>query len=359
MKLTEKKLRSLRPREKPYKVFDGGGLFILVTARGSKLWRYKFRFGGREQLLALGKYPDLSLTEVRRCHLKARGLLSQGINPAKEKRRAKQSICQAVQNTLEKLVTEWIELHSKRVVPDRGRALLRALERHCLPFLGQHTIQSLNAPLLLEWLHHLESKAGNATVGLCRSALKMVLDLAVARGLIEANPLVHRGIFRQLRPHRIRHHPAPDRPEAVASVLRAIDALPLRWSIQMRCALRLLPLIATRPSEMLHMKWADVDWKNKEWRFTMSKTNTPLIVPLARQSLEILKALQAHTGGEIYAFSARASWESPSNPRAFPRPCPKSPEFCREASSHTAGVRSFRRWDRKNVDFVWNGLKCS
>ena len=325
MKLTEKKIRGLRPQQKPFKTFDGGGLFLLVTPTGSKLWRYKFRFGGRERLLALGKYPDLTLIEARRLHLKARSLLAQGIDPAEEKKRDKEHRRQASQNTLECLSNEWIAIHSKRVVPERARALLRALQRHCLPFLGHRSIQSLKTPMLLEWLQRLEHKTGTATVHLCKSALKMVLDLAVAKGIIELNPLENGRISHQLAPRRICHHPAPERPETVGMILRAIDALPDRWSIQMRAALRLLPLIATRPAEMLHMKWEEVDWENREWRFIASKTNTSMIVPLARQSMAILRELWAHTGNETYVFSGPRSNGKPIDSKGFPTAMSKIP----------------------------------
>lgn len=319
MKLTDKKIRSLSPREKSFKLFDGGGLFIFITPKGSRLWRYKYRFAGRERLLVIGKYPDISLAEARRIHLKARGLLARGLDPAEQKRQDKKSAQAAVRNNLNFLVSEWIVTHSRRVVPERARALKSALTRHCLPYLGHHPLQSLQPPIVLEWLHRLETKVGSATVHLCKSALKMALDFAVARGMLDQNPLDQRGISRQIAPHRVRHHPAPQNPIDVAPILRALDGLPPRWSIQTRCALRLLPLIATRPSEMLHMKWMDVDWEKREWRFTASKTKTPIVVPLSRQAISILRELWARTGKSTHAFANGRTPGKPIHSKWLPR----------------------------------------
>ena len=319
--LTEKLIQRLSPGLKPYKTFIGGGLFLLVTPSGGRLWRYKFRFGGREKQLAIGRWPDISLREAKLLHQEARTLLAKGVDPAAAKRRAKESRRTSGSVSFQRLAAEWLIHHAKRVSPKRLRTLRRTLEKRCLPCLGALEAASLKAPVLLEWLHKLEaSGVGAATVHLCKSTVKMVLDLAVAKGAIDTNPLENRGLSRQLTPMKVRHLPAPEKPEQVGHILKCLEDnnLPASWSPQTKAALRLLPYIATRPAEMLNMRWTDIDWRHREWRYVATKVDAPLIVPLSRQVLNILADLQPITGTYEYVFSSRSRAGRPLNAKGLP-----------------------------------------
>lgn len=308
VKLTAALVKSAEAAEKPFRLYDGNGLFLLVQPNGSKLWRYKFRYGGKEQLLALGQFPAISLAEARSRHAEARAAVLAGRNPCEERREAKRAESVAVLNTVAAIAAHWFESHGRRVTRERARVIESLLHLHCLPYLGSEDVATLRASRLIAWQRDLEKRGvGLSTVASARVVLGMVLDEAIALDLLPANPLRGTAVARSVAPYRATHFPAPDTPDGVREVLKLIRGELPGCSPLVISALRLLPLLAVRPSELCAMRWNDLDREAREWRFTASKTKTPHIVPLARQALDIIERLRPLTSGNEHAFASRTS----------------------------------------------------
>lgn len=300
-KLTDAAIRNAKPKDKPFKLFDGGGLYLEVHPSGGKLWRLKFRFGGTEKRLALGAWPKVPLKEARRKAAEARERLAAGIDPGEAKKAAQR----AAADSFEAIGREWIARHLADKAPGHRDKVVRRLERDVFPYLGARPVAEITAPDILAVLRRIESRGVTETAHRAAQNIGQVLRYAVATGRAAHDPT---GALRgALPPSRPRHMAAPtDEPARVGDILRALDAF--KGGPVVHAALRLLPLLFCRPGELRTMRWADVDIDAAEWRFVTSKTRTEHLVPLARQALDILRDLHPLTGHGGYVFpSARGA----------------------------------------------------
>lgn len=283
--LSDAALRAAKPREKPYKVFDGGGLYIEVQPCGSRLWRLKYRHHGKEKRMALGRWPELSLAEARRRRDEARRLLAIGADPARPQRSSAP--------TFAEVAAEWMARHLANKADAHRISVFRRLHRDILPFLGERPVDAITAPQVLAVARQIEARGAIETAHRALQNIGQVLRYAVATGRAEAD--VTTSLRGALAPVRVRHMAAPaDDPARVGAILRAIDAF--EGGHVVGAALRLLPYLFVRPGELRTMRWADVDLDAAEWRFTASKTRLDHVVPLPRQAVAILAALKPITG---------------------------------------------------------------
>lgn len=299
MALTDTKIRNAKPKEKPYKLTDGDGLFMLINPQGSKWWRFRYRFDGKEKLISFGTYPEVSLSDARDKRTEARRQVAAGINPS-QLRQAKKAAKVNNESTFEVVAREWHKKFTPAWTPGHAKTILSRLEGNVFPWIGALPIIEIKAPDLLMVLRRIESRGALETAHRVRAICGQIFRYAVATGRAERDPAADlRGALPPVKP---KHHAAMTDPEKVAGLLRAIDGY--QGSFVTRCALRLAPLLFVRPGELRQMEWAEIDLEAAEWNIPAEKMKTrqPHLVPLAHQSIEILRELHPLTGAGRYVF---------------------------------------------------------
>jgi len=305
MALTELEVKSAKPEAKARKLADGLGMYLLIQPTGSKLWRLKYRFGGTEKVLALGQYPQIGLKDARAARDEARKLLANGADPGQVKKA--QKVAQSGADTFEAIAREWHAKHVPTWSASNAAKIMRRLEVDVFPWVGSRPINTLTAPDLLTMLRRIEDRGALETAHRALSNTGMIFRYAVATGRTDRNPAADlRGA---LPPTKPTHFGAITEPAQAAGLLRAIDGY--AGSLVTRAALRLAPLIFVRPGELRAAQWEDFDLEAGEWRYIVSKTNTPHIVPLSKQALAILRELHPLTGGGRYLFPGERTRDRP------------------------------------------------
>jgi integrase len=301
--------RHLKPGEKDYKRSDSGGLFMLVTTTGSKLWRYAYNFDAKQKLLALGQYPVISLADARAKRDDAKRFLADGIDPSVERKAERRQARMARSNTFEAVADE---LMDKFKAEGDAPATLKK-KQWLLDFankeFGKRPIAELKAPEILDALRKIEKRGKHETATRVRSTVGAVFRFAVATGRAERDPT---GDLRgALITPTVTHRATIVEPNAVGAMLRAIDGF--EGQTVVRYALRLAPLVFVRPGELRMAEWAEFNLTNAEWRIPAAKMKMrrPHRVPLASQTLTLLRELKEVTGSSKYLFPSVRSWHRP------------------------------------------------
>lgn len=311
-KLTATAIRNAKPRDKTYRMADGGGLYLEIAPTGSKYWRLKYRFAGKEKRLAIGVYgtseDKVSLVAARAARDEAKRQLAQSIDPSATKRLTKQLGEQAAASTFEAVATEWLEqVHQHDVVPAHYQRNKRRLERDAFPIIGKRPISEITPPELLACLRKIESRGHIETAHRVKTLCGQVFRYGISTGRVERDPTPDlRGA---LRPSKAKHYPALTAPAEVAELLRAIDGYGGQPTTI--AALKLAPMVFTRPGELRQAHWADIDLDEATWSFEASKTGQPLIVPLPHQAVTILRELHGLTGRTEFVFPGIRSSKRP------------------------------------------------
>lgn len=304
MSLTDVAIRNSKPGDKPIRLSDGAGLYLLLMPNGSRWWRMDYRFEGTRKTLSMGVYPDITLKDARARRDDARKLVANGIDPSENRKAQKAARADSVANSFEVVAREWFAKFAPSWVESHASRIMQRLERDLFPWLGSRPIAEISAPELLTVLRRIEGRGAIETTHRALQNCGQVFRYAVATGRAERDPS---GDLRgALAPVKETHFAAVTDPKQVGELLRSLDGY--EGSLIVRCALRLAPLVFVRPGELRNAEWTDIDLDAAEWRYMVSKTETPHIVPLARQAVEILQELQPLTGRSRYVFpSARTS----------------------------------------------------
>ena len=313
MALTDVSIRTTKPGAKPAKLFDERGLFLLVTPAGGKWWRLKYRFEGKEKLLALGTYPDVSLKEARERRDAARKLLADGIDPSLNRKAHKAARVMATANSFELVAREWYEQQAGNWVAAHGTRIIRRLERDIFPHIGSRPIADLTAPELLDAIRRIEKRGAVETAHRALSNCGQIFGYAIVTGRAARD--VAADLRGALPPTRAEHLAAVTEPAQAASILRAISEY--QGSPIVSCALRLAPMVFVRPGELRTAEWSHIDLEAAEWRYVVSKTQTPHIVPLSMQAVAVLREIQAHTGAGRYVFPSARTDARPMSDNAI------------------------------------------
>jgi len=296
--LTDTEIRKTKPGNKRRTLTDSGGMYLQIEPTGGKLWRYQYRFEGKRKLLAMGKYPDVSLQEARRRHREAREQLAQGIDPSAMKKAQKAAGAERAANSFEVIAREWFHVWKTDKAESHYKKVIGRLEKDAFPYIGNRPIAEISAPEILTVLRRIENRGVYETARRVKENISQVMRYAIATGRADRDPCPDlRGA---LKPATVKHMPTLTKPEEVAELLQAIDGY--KGGEIVRAALRFAPLVFVRPGELRAAKWADIDFDQAEWRFVTSKTKTKHLVPLARQAIEILKDLHPLTGHGEYVF---------------------------------------------------------
>lgn len=301
MPLTDVEIRNARPRDKTYRLADGAGMYLEVSPAGGKYWRLKYRFAGKEKRLALGVYPEISAKEARGRRDAARRLLLDGIDPGIERKVQKAATVERAANSFEAVAREWFARQSPNWAASHAEKIIARLEKDVFPWLGGRAIAEIKAPEVLSVLRRVEARGAVDTAHRVHQNCGQVLRYAVATGRAERD--VTGDLRGALPAARHTHFASITDPIEVAGLLRALDGFKGTFVVQ--CALRLAPLLFVRPGELRTAKWAQFDLDKALWRYTVSKTRTEHLVPLAGQAVEILRDLQALSGHLQYVFPGR------------------------------------------------------
>jgi len=313
MALTDTAVRNAKPGAKPVRLFDERGLYLEVSPTGGKWWRVKYRLDGKEKRLSLGVYPDVSLKDARDRRDAARRLLADGIDPSENRKAQKSARADRAANSFEVVAREWFAKFSATWATHHGDRIIRRFERDIFPWIGGRPISEVTAPELLTVVRRIESRGALETAHRALGNCGQVFRYAVATGRAQRDPS---GDLRgALPPVKGEHFAATTEPKRVAEILRAMDGY--EGTLTVRCALRLAPLVFVRPGELRKAEWGDIDLDAAEWRYTVTKTNTPHIVPLSRQALEILRELHPLTGRGHYVFPGARSNGRPMSDNAI------------------------------------------
>lgn len=313
LSLTDPKVRTAKSKAKAFKLADEKGLFLYVTPSGSKYWRLKYRYQGKEKLLALGVYPDVSLALARDRRDDARKLLSSDIDPGEHRKVMKTASADRAANSFELVAREWFVKHSSNWVASHADKIIRRLERDVFPWLGAKPVAEITPPDLLMVLRRIESRGAIETAHRAMSNCGQVFRYAVATGRTERDP--SQDLKGALPPVKVKHFAAQTDPKRVGELLRTFDDY--QGTLIVRCALRLAPLLFVRPGELRHALWADIDFEAAQWSYIVTKTNSPHIVPLATQSVAILKELHPLTGNSTFVFPSARSNSRPMSDNAI------------------------------------------
>ncbi len=298
MPLTNTTIHNAKPADRPYKLFDERGLFLLITPAGGKWWRLKYRFDGKEKTLSMGVYPDIGLKDARERRDEARKLLALGTDPSDNRKAVKSVRADRAANSFEVLAREWFDKYSTNWAKTHSDRIIARFERDVFPWIGGRPITEITAPELLATARKIEGRGALETAHRALSTCGQVFRYAVATGRAERDPT---GDLRgALPPYKGGHFAAITDPKRVGQLLREIDGY--QGTFAVNCALRLAPLVFVRPGELRFAQWADIDLDAAEWRYTATKTDTPHIVPLATQAVVILRELHAVTGHGQYLF---------------------------------------------------------
>jgi len=298
MALTDIQVRKAKPAEKPQRLFDGGGLYLEVSPSGGKLWRWKYRVAGKEKRLALGSYPEVSLAEAREKHMAARKTLANGIDPGEQRKLEKLVRSGGSENSFGAIALELLAMRTKKNAKSTAVRNGRIIEKDLNPYIGDRPINEISAVELLAVLRKMEKRGAVETAHRARGIAGMVFRYAIATGRADRNPAVD--LIGALEAPQTKHFASLTEPSAVAPLLRAIWGY--EGSAIVTAALKLSPLLFPRPGELRSARWADIDLDAAEWRYVATKTNTPHIVPLSKQAIEILTELRPLTGRGQYVF---------------------------------------------------------
>jgi integrase len=305
MPLTDISIKAAKPSAKPVKLFDTGGLFLIVTPSGGKWWRLKYRFQGRAKTLSLGTYPLVGLKDAREKRDELRRQLAQGVDPGVVRKAGK--VVQA--NTFELLAEEWRGKFSRAWTPKHSERIAARLRANVFPWLGSKPIRDITAPELLAVARRIEARGALEVAHRVLGYCGQIFRYAVATGRAERDPS---GDLRgALPPVNSKHYASITDTKAIGALLRAIDGY--QGHFVTRCALRLAPLVFVRPGELRAAEWQEFDLDNAEWRIPGSrmKMRTTHIVLLSRQAVAILRELYPLTGRGKYVFPSLRTGERP------------------------------------------------
>ena len=305
--LTATQVKNAKPGDKAYKLSDGGGLYLLVTAKGARYWRFDYRYGGKRKTLALGVYPEVSLKEARDLHATARRSRRQGVDPCAVRKVEKLTRHLAAAESFEAVALEWFN----KVMPEKSDSYRvrtkRILDKDLFPPLGNRPIADITAAELLAALRKIEDRGANDIAHRAKQTAGQVFRYAIATCRAERDLSVD--LKGALKPKRKKkHHAAITDPTEVGRLMVAIEGF--SGTVVVKSALQLSALLFQRPGEIRAMEWSEVDLVEGRWEIPAErmKMGSAHIVPLPTQAVEILTELKKHTGRGRYVFpSARGA----------------------------------------------------
>ncbi|MBM9528857.1 integrase arm-type DNA-binding domain-containing protein [Desulfoprunum benzoelyticum] len=304
--LTAIEVRNAKPKEKPYKLTDGGGLFLYIAPTGRKSWRFRYRFAGSESVMVLGEYPDTGLEAAREKRGDAKKLLKAGKNPTKERKAEKQAIIEAIEqektileNSFEMIAMEWHQHQDARWTPAHSNATLTILQRNIFPTIGALPVEQITPPMVLHILRNVEARGALEIAAKSLQRMNSVFRYAIQTGRATYNPAADmRGV---LRAKKVQHHPMIELDELPA-FLRTLTGGDIH--ITTKLAIQFTILTAARSGEVRGATWNEIDLSRKIWTVPAErmKMRSLHIVPLSEQAMAILNRAKVLYGDKGLVF---------------------------------------------------------
>ncbi len=313
MELTNTAIRRSHPSEKPYKLADGKGLYLLVNPSGSKLWRWKYRHEGKEKLMPFGAYPDVSLADARVRHAEARRLLAAGSDPMAQRKVEKEAVIESQENAFLTIAALWFDHWKVNKSSRHVDATRRRLEANVYVAIGDRPIAQIEPPELVAMVRAIEARGAGDLAKRALETVGQVFRYAIAHGYTRRNPSAEFKPSDVLRPTKKVNLARIDAKE-LPELLRAIEVY--RGKVLTRLAMKLLALTFVRTSELIEARWVEIDFEARRWNIPAErmKMDTPHIGPLARQAIEVLELLRPLTGsGELIFAGDRDPMKPMSN----------------------------------------------
>ena len=299
--LTDTEIKRAKAAEKAYSMGDGGGLYLWVKPTGGKLWRWSYRFEGKEKLMSLGKYPDVSLAQARERHTEARKLLATGVDPMALRKAEKTAEKVAVENSFQSVTAQWLEHWQEGKSPRHVDSVRRRMAADILPCLGARSIAKIEAPELVAMANAIQDRGARDIAKRALETVGQVFRYGIAHGYAKRNPAT------EIRPSDIlksipKTNYARIDAKELPTLLRRIEVY--QGKQVTRLAMKLMATTFVRTTELIEAKWAEFDLENARWDIPAErmKMRTPHIVPLATQALEVLEMLRDLAGDSEWLF---------------------------------------------------------
>lgn len=314
--------KQAKPKDKPYRLSDGGGLYLQVQPDGAKYWRWNYRFGGKQKTAAFGVYPDVPLVEARQRHQAARDALAAGKDPNAERRVRRLTAAISAATTFEAIAREWFARQRSTWVEAHGERIIRRLERDIFPWIGSRPVADITVPEALSVLRKIQERGAIETALRARSEMSQIFRYAIETARAERDPTASFSNGALQKPAH-RSHAAITDPQRFGQLLR--DIAGYAGGPVVRAAFRLAALVWLRPGELRHARWEEFDLDRGVWEIPGPRMKRPKaekiisgghLVPLSRQAVEILRELHALTGRGSYVFPGARSRERPMSENA-------------------------------------------
>lgn len=313
-KLTDVQIRRIKPAASTQKLADGGGLYLEVPPEGSKRWRLRYRFGGKEKMLSMGLYPETSLARAREKRDNAREQLADGIDPSAARKAETAARAGGATDSFEIVAREWILTKKEGWSPDHATRTLRRMEVNVFPLLGTRSLESIEAPDLLKVIRKVEARGAIETAHTIMQQCGQVFRYGIATGRCSRNPAPD--LRDALKPVIVTHMAAVTDPKAAGALMRAI--LDYEGHPVTRAALIVSALVFQRPGNVRAAEWAEIDLEAAMWTVPSAKikrtvqgklSGRPHLVPLSRQAVDELRELHKLTGHGRFVFPSLLTGE--------------------------------------------------
>ena len=310
MALTDTALRSSKPRETLYKLSDGRGLQCHVTTQGSKLWRWAYRFDGKQKIMALGSYPDVSLAQARDRSDQARKLLATGIDPMAQRKATKIARRLAVEDTFAAIAKKWWESWKAARSESHTVYVWRRLEADVFPAIGSRPIADIEVPELVLMMKKIEERGALDIAKRALQTCSQIFRYAIAHGVAKRNPAAEIRPSDVLASRKKEHYARVDAKE-LPQLLRKIEVY--NGSTITRTAIKLMAMTFVRTKELIGAQWSEFDLDTARWDIPAErmKMKTPHIVPLSIQAITLLRSLHTLTGHSLLLFPGERDHEKP------------------------------------------------
>lgn len=301
MKLTNITCKNSKPSDKPYKLFDGAGLYLEVMPNGNRYWRFKYRMHGKENRISLGSFPDVSLVDARERHRQELKRINEGIDPSLERQKKKRLSSIEAARTFEAVAREWHSRYEARWTKRYSESLLRRLDQNLFPEIGNVPVDQLTAPDVVTCLEKIEARNAHEMAKKCQHLCGQVMRYAVQTGRIKYNFMPD---LKGCLVGRSAVSFASITPDELPDLVKVIEHNKARLYRQTILAIKLMLLTFVRTSELIGAKWNEVNFEKAEWvipaeRMKMKREH---IVPLSSQALEILSELKQMNGKREHVF---------------------------------------------------------
>lgn len=305
--LSDVQIRKAKAQAKPYKLSDSEGLFLYVSAAGAKLWRLKYRYGGKERLLSIGPYPDVSLADAREARRQAKELLRAGEDPGIAKKQRRVAAAAAAENTFEVVARAWHKLQKPQWSERHGDDVIDSLNTHVFPALGCLPVTKITTPMVIDVIRAIEKRPAIETARRVRQRVSAVFLFAISTGLAEADPAAP--VKGALAPLIKGKQPALTTVEEVRGILSAVAAVPGHPTTKL--GIFFLALTAVRPGVVAETPWVELDAIDPDTRLWLVPAarmkgrldqKREFLTPVARQAVDLIEALRPFSSGKVHAF---------------------------------------------------------